>query len=323
LSTLQAASAGVVPMAAAYSASHELVKDHGEAIRVARFVRDGWGLRRALIDIDDAVGRLDRLYDDRSLLEAKSRAARRFAEAYSWQRIIPKWHELLQREVSRLRENAGHRKSAGPTAAPKGRLRITGSGSEINNTHRLSDHLQKRINKLEKKGELLTAEMIRDSRLFQRPFTVPVTPPLTQSDEPRITGRVYLASATDVPVFLRLRAIFPNLNGWSTLKLRLGPGAKNQTEWFTVVADVDFDVYLSATTLALDRRGVHSGLAVKTAKAGVPLIGSAHLSDQQWLWPSLAVEPKDLRIATEKAHRMFTDHVAIMEVCALATKRNL
>ena len=45
------------------------------------YVPDQFGIRRALIDIEDAVARLDRLYRDRDLLAAKSAEARRFAEA--------------------------------------------------------------------------------------------------------------------------------------------------------------------------------------------------------------------------------------------------
>jgi glycosyltransferase involved in cell wall biosynthesis len=114
--TLQAAAAGVVPMASAYTASHELVRGHGEPIRVEKYLRDGWGLRRALIDIDDAVEKLERLYQDRTYLESKSEASRRFAQSYNWKRIITQWHELLTREVPRLREKK-HLKHSRPLNA--------------------------------------------------------------------------------------------------------------------------------------------------------------------------------------------------------------
>jgi glycosyltransferase involved in cell wall biosynthesis len=89
----------VVPMASDYSASRELVQGHGEAIRVEHFAHDQFGLRRALIDIDDAVSKLDRLYHDRALLAAKAEQAHGFAQAYDWRRIISQWHDLLQREI--------------------------------------------------------------------------------------------------------------------------------------------------------------------------------------------------------------------------------
>src|SRR5205085_4725070 len=68
LPTLQAAAAGVVPMAAAYSASRELVEGHGEAIQVQRFCPGPLDLRLAFVDMDDAVSRIERLYHDRQLL---------------------------------------------------------------------------------------------------------------------------------------------------------------------------------------------------------------------------------------------------------------
>jgi glycosyltransferase involved in cell wall biosynthesis len=106
LPTLQAAAAGVVPMASDYSASRELVGDHGEAIRVERFVVDPVGFRLAIIDIDDAVSKLEHLYRDRARLAAKAEQSRRFALAYDWPRILPQWQDLLQREVP---QRQGHR----------------------------------------------------------------------------------------------------------------------------------------------------------------------------------------------------------------------
>jgi glycosyltransferase involved in cell wall biosynthesis len=89
LPNLQACSSGVVPLAADYTASQELVEGHGETIRVKHYVPDQFGLRRALIDMDDAVHKLERLYRDRALLAAKAAAARQFAEAYDWEQVVP------------------------------------------------------------------------------------------------------------------------------------------------------------------------------------------------------------------------------------------
>lgn len=103
LSTLQAAASGVVPLASNYTASRELVLGHGEAINISHFLLDQFGLRRGLIDIDDAVNRLEKLYQDRELLVSKAQSAREFALSYDWEDIIPQWEELLQHEVSRRR----------------------------------------------------------------------------------------------------------------------------------------------------------------------------------------------------------------------------
>lgn len=93
-------------MASDYSASRELVRNHGEAIQVHHFSPDDqFGLRRAFIDIDDAVRKLERLYRDRELLAAKAQKAHCFAQAYDWEPIVLQWQELLRREVPRRQGN--------------------------------------------------------------------------------------------------------------------------------------------------------------------------------------------------------------------------
>jgi len=54
LSMLQAAVTAVMPFAPNYSANSELIADHGELIKVQTFMRDRFGIRRAIVDIDDA-----------------------------------------------------------------------------------------------------------------------------------------------------------------------------------------------------------------------------------------------------------------------------
>jgi len=121
LPTLQAAAAGVVPLAPAHSASRELIASHGERLRVQHFVRDQVGLRRALVDIDDAVAKLERLYADRSLLRSKAQAARRFAEEYAWERVMRQWQDLLQSRVSSSLGKVGRRRLATQRHAPQAR----------------------------------------------------------------------------------------------------------------------------------------------------------------------------------------------------------
>jgi glycosyltransferase involved in cell wall biosynthesis len=106
LPTLQAAATGVVPMAPDYSANSELVREHGEAIRVHHFWADQFGVRRAFIDMDDATSHLEQLYQDRSRLAAKAQAAYCFAKGYDWQHVVSRWHDLLQREIP---HRQGHR----------------------------------------------------------------------------------------------------------------------------------------------------------------------------------------------------------------------
>ena len=103
LPTLQAAAAGAVPLAGDYSASRELVKGHGEAIAITEWSENEFGIRRALIDVDDAVAKLAMFYDDRDLLAERSRQSAQFALAYDWNKVLDQWDELLRPMASHNR----------------------------------------------------------------------------------------------------------------------------------------------------------------------------------------------------------------------------
>jgi glycosyltransferase involved in cell wall biosynthesis len=98
LPTLQAAAAGVVPLASDYSGSRELVSGHGEAIRVRHFVLDTSGLRRALIDIDDAVDKLD-AYTAIAHCWSQNHGRQTLCGVIRLEMYRALLHELLEREV--------------------------------------------------------------------------------------------------------------------------------------------------------------------------------------------------------------------------------
>jgi hypothetical protein len=120
LSTLQAVATGVVPLAPDCTACQELIGNHGEGISICHCLLDEFGLRRGLIDIEDAVSKLEKLYQDRELLASKAQSAREFALSYDWEYTLPQWEELLQREV----EVANKRKSLRSLIQPERTLRI-------------------------------------------------------------------------------------------------------------------------------------------------------------------------------------------------------
>ena len=95
LPTLQAASAGVVTVVPANSASIELVEGHGFAIPCDLSSTDEFGLRRTFINRRKAAGTLETLYHDSRLLHASSEAARNFALQYNWNNIVRRWDKLL------------------------------------------------------------------------------------------------------------------------------------------------------------------------------------------------------------------------------------
>ncbi len=328
LPTLQAASAGVVPMASDYTASRELTLGHGKAISVEHYLQDQFGLRRALIDIDDAVAKLERLYRDRESLRAKSEAARRFAEGYDWARITPQWRELLQREVPRLRNAMRY-----PAAATRVTLqqRRTDGPAELAATVRRAlptpvDNMQITVNVVESKAGQLTAEVFRDAQAFERTLTIPVTlppadPKLAKS---RVTGGVYLAGHCDVPVVQALSRIFPGLSSWSPTALDLGydPDTGETIRSKSVPANTPvYRKYLAASTLAIDLGSSDPLLAVQAAKLGVPCIGVARQSQQARLWPELTLESADTAVAAKLCRLMLTDQGVAAEICQRARQR--
>lgn len=111
LSTLQAASSGVVPIAPANSASTELVSNHGFAISCDSSTVDEFGLIREFIDRGRAVSVLQDLYRDPDLLRARSAAARSFALDYSWDRVVQRWDAFLNgcRQTPPLTQLRSHR----------------------------------------------------------------------------------------------------------------------------------------------------------------------------------------------------------------------
>ena len=329
LPTLQAAAAGVVPMASDYTASRELVLGHGEAIRVRHFVRDQLGFRCALIDIDNAVGKLERLYRDRELLKSKSQAARRFAESYDWKHIVLRWHELLQREVPHLRTTINRGKSPAPRTII--RPRADQATSALPRAGRractkLPEGMQAMINKLESIGGHVSAAILRDMSNTEGAFTIPVALPPTDPAlvGRRVIGRVYLASACDIPVFRKLHLIFPALSPWSTVALDLSSCMTSGRAFLSAQVPANssgYQNYLATSTLALDLGGAQPTLPALAAEVGVPCIGLDNHGEQVWLWPDLCMDNPDAILATKLGRWMLTDHGDAAAVCALAWKR--
>lgn len=326
LPTLQAAAAGVVPLASDYTASRELTLGHGEPIGVKHYLQDQFGLRRALIEIDDAVAKLERLYGDRELLRAKSEGSRRFAEAYDWGRITPQWHDLLQREIPRLRNAMRY-----PTAATRFTVgkRRDGGPAELATAVRQVlptpvENVRITVNVVESQAGQLTTEVFRDAQTFERALTIPATlPPVDLSlAKRRVTGCVYATGAGDIPVVQTLRRIFPDLKVWSpsALDLDCDPATGETIRSKSVPSESQtWRRYLASSTLALDLGGVDPALAIQAAELGVPCVGVARQSQQARLWPELTVESADQ--AAELCRWMLTDHGEAAAMCERARQR--
>jgi len=299
LPTLQAAAAGVVPLASNYTASRELVLNHGEAISIRHFLFNPFGLGRGLIDIEEAVSKLETLYTDRELLASKAQSAREFALSYDWERIVPQWEELLQHEVPRIRTS----------------LRASVNASVISHT---SSDLEPR----ESKASELMAELRQDVRLEQT-LRIPVTLPLIKSKQ-RIIGYVYVASQRDVPTALALGRIFPGLHVWSTIPLDFSSSLSNGTSPQTKVVQANSPEYrphLALSTLALDTGNFDPRLPIEAAKLGVPCIGLTQQREQILLWPDLSLDKPDPIIAAELGRQMLTDQGVAADLCLAARQR--
>src|SRR5262249_14131908 len=165
LPTLQAAAAGAVPMAGAYSASRELVEGHGEAIAIQEWSHTEFGIRRGLIDIDDAVERLERYYQNRDLLQARSAQSRQFALSYGWEEIVDRWDRLLKSIADSRR--CGGMLHARPRAAEKV------VEQEISNVAGASI----RVKMVARQSGKLEAAIVADARRHNPDISIPAAPP--------------------------------------------------------------------------------------------------------------------------------------------------
>jgi len=183
--------------------------------------------------------------------------------------------------------------------------------------------LQAEIKLLERKGEYLSADILREASDLGSIFTIPVTvPSLDPATQSRVTGRVYLASEADVPVFRCLSRIFPGLSAWSTVKLK--PAVRGDSAAPPeVVAEGSsrFHAHFAASTLALDMAATEATLPRRAAESGVPLVSLRNHMEQKWLWPDLTLAKSSVRRAAEKARWMLTDPYDAISVCTVARKK--
>jgi glycosyltransferase involved in cell wall biosynthesis len=103
LPTLQAAAAGVVPVAVAASASRELVGTHGIAVPVESTMRDEFGMVRSLLDPVAAATGIACLHDDPTELADRSARSHKFALSYEWDTVTDDWERCLHQAPARRR----------------------------------------------------------------------------------------------------------------------------------------------------------------------------------------------------------------------------
>jgi glycosyltransferase involved in cell wall biosynthesis len=328
LPSLQAASAGVIPLASDHAASRELVQGHGEAIRVKDYLPGQFGLKQALIDINDAVDRLERLYRDRDLVRHKAEASRRFAEQYDWNKVVQQWHDLLSLKVPQL----SLRKSVPATASRV----LIGPGSAQGSVAlrrmvgaalpKIPDGALISLSVVEEKAGRLIAEVYRDAQESSQSLTIPVSLPPVDRDltKQRIPGCVYVASILDIHVLEILVQVFPGISVWSDKPVALikqGPKGNPLTVKVVPIATKSFARYLAASTLALDLEGSNPDIPVHAAQLGVPCIGLSTQPAQAWLWPELSLGWTDMQAAAWLGRWLMTDQGDAARACAQAHQR--
>src|SRR6266536_2465752 len=259
LPTLQAAAAGVVPMASAYSASHELVEGHGEAIAVADWGETEFGIRRALIDVDDAVAKLARLYDDRHELRERSQRSREFAEGLGWDDIVGQWDSLLASigpRHSRRAERAWWSRDRLEPVVERQLPAADGASVTVRMVKREFGRLETAIG--------ADARGASDVRLP----TVPRACVVGGVKVPRRPGALCAAPGDEL-VVLALQRVFPVLE--------------------TIDEADRFE--LAQAVLALNvSAGLPDEVLVDAALFGLPCIGTGAAAPQAVLWPELATD---------------------------------
>lgn len=297
LPNLQAAAAGAVPMAAAYSASRELVEGHGESIAVSDWTANEFGIRRALIDMDDAVEKLSRFYRDRGLLQERSRQSRRFAISYGWREVVAQWDKLLRsiaRRGQRVPRSPSARVESLEKLAPRVAPRIPG--------------VSVRVTVVERQLGRVEAALLADARRHQSDGRIPVVPKACEVGNLRVPRRpAYVCvAAGDLEVFQALKLIFPALSGWIPVFSPLAEPEIEDLELAPLNSYDDGRYKLAQSILVLNLSGeISEPMLTDAAYYGVPCVGFELNRVQTTLWPDL--QARTVCDATRLARKLLTD----------------
>ncbi len=213
LPNLQAAAAGVVPIAVAYAASRELVEGHGHAVAIESVIVDEFGLVRCLLSREAAVNALNELYEDRVVLEKRSGLSRAFALDYDWDSLTDQWEAALRQAPPRRKPDRLHVLSwvTGGHNPPQPELPtpVATAASEV--FEALPEGTQISVRFTERKfGEIAT--QIRHEA-FQKgdELSLPVRLPPLVPGAPRAQVGALLVSPADLQLAARIKRIFPGV----------------------------------------------------------------------------------------------------------------
>jgi len=333
LPTLQAAAAGAVPLASAYSASLELVEGHGQAIAVSEWSETEFGIRRALIDVKDASDKLARYYGDRDLLREHSARARQFALGYGWDAVVEQWDKLLLglsgkrgrvarspfRTVQRV-EVVDPGTRAAPSRAQSPYLRTASVDNRVQRELPVIPGASVTVTMVQREAGRLEASIFADARRQDTEVRIPVVPQACDLARLRIArrpGYVCVAPA-DAPAFAALQKIFPMLRGWMPVRPGWQETPRVERLCAVALADAEEACYeLAQSTLVLNVAGsLPEQMLVDAALYGVPCVGTPRVSAQSVLWVELATDDRELAIALGRA--LFTNPARVRRLTTLA-----
>jgi glycosyltransferase involved in cell wall biosynthesis len=310
LPTLQAAAAGVVPMAVDATASAELVRDHGVGVPVESTMVDEFGLVRHLLDRDAAAAALDLLYREPPLLAEASRRSRAFAEAgFGWDTVVDLWERVLaeappRRPPARTRSFGwvlGEDEPSAMTELPAPvREATSGALADLPDGVRFGFQVTERAYG-EVAGEIRRGAFEQGSYLS---IPVCLAPAFEDGPRPRV-GNV-MASAGDLVLAVRLKRLFPGL-ALSLPQANGDPAAPVPLPF----ADLVRAVAQCILVLDVSRTGP-AELGAACAALGVPYLGPSPL------WAPVGEED-----AFADARRLLTDQGHSEARRALALERAL
>ena len=292
LPNLQAASAGVVPIAGAFAASRELVEGHGYAIPAEASARDEFGLVRWFMDRDLAASAIVALHDDPGLLSHRAARAREFALGYGWDGIVDRWEAVLAAAPPRRRP-ARSRSYAWVAGGDPDQLRdvpapVVDVAADVLSS--LPQGASVKVRMAERSHGEVAAEIRRGAFADGDELSVPVRLPAFFAGAPRATIGNLLVSPADLPQAVALRRIFPSLR-FSVPTPDGDPVSRERERVEDLLAPLPH--YALATDLHGDGP---VNLDVACAALGVPFLGTSPL------WPRVPEATSVLR-----ARRLLTD----------------
>lgn len=293
LPTLQAAAAGVVPMAVAATASHELVAGHGVAVPVESTMRDEFGMVRHLLSREAAAQAVADLHDDPALLADRSARSREFALAYGWDGVADGWERVLaaapaRRRPVRSRSYAFVSGGAGDPSAPtdvRSALAPALAG--------LPDGTSVEVRVAERRHGEASARISQGAFADGDELSLPVRLPPALPGMRRAHVGWVLTGPASLPELAAVQDVFP-----STQIAVTTPGLDIETDERLPLEELV--VALPSYALVVDHGGdACPGLDAACAVLGVPYHGSS-----PW-WPPVTgtVEPDD----TSAVRRLLTD----------------